>query len=193
MSTLKLNIGCGRNILEGWENIDSARLPGVDVVADLDRCADQPLPYADNSVDEFLLSHVIEHIRHPLPLMQELYRIARPGARLVIRVPHGASDDAHEDPTHLRPYFQGSFAYFSQLAYWRADYGYRGDWELRKLTLFVDPAEHSGCSQEEILDRMRRMRNVVREMMAEMEAIKPLRVPKGSYSPQFQTVIMLDA
>ena len=193
MSALKLNLGCGRNILDGWVNVDSAPLPGVDIVANLDCCAHQPLPFSDSTVDEFLLSHVIEHIRQPLPLMQELHRIARPGARMVIRVPHGASDDAHEDPTHVRLHFPGSFAYFSQLAYWRADYGYRGDWEMRKLTLFVDPAEHAGMPQEEILERMRRMRNVVREMVAELEAIKPTRVPQAGYSPAYQTVIVLDA
>lgn len=64
---------------------------------------------------------------------------------------------------------------------------------MRKLTLFVNPAEHAGKSQEEILERMRQMRNVVREMMAELEAIKPVRVPEKSYSPAYQTVIMLDA
>lgn len=133
MKTQRLNIGCGRNILAGWINIDSAILPGVDVVADLEQCVRQPLPFPDSSCDEFLLSHVLEHVRNALGLMQELHRIAKPDAKIVIRTPHGSSDDAWDDPTHVRPYFPNSFNYFSQLAYWRADYGYRGDWELKKL------------------------------------------------------------
>jgi hypothetical protein len=48
-----LNVGCGRNIREGCINLDSYPLPGVDIVADLERCADVPLALADNSVDEF--------------------------------------------------------------------------------------------------------------------------------------------
>lgn len=63
----KLNVGCGRNILPDWINLDCAALPGVDVVYDLERCATDPLPLEDESVDEFLLSHVIEHLHHPLP------------------------------------------------------------------------------------------------------------------------------
>ena len=32
----KLNVGCGRNIQDGWINLDSAALPGVDIVCDLE-------------------------------------------------------------------------------------------------------------------------------------------------------------
>jgi SAM-dependent methyltransferase len=78
------------------------------------------------------LGDVIEHLHHTLPLMQELHRVPKPGAKAVIRVPHGASDDAWEDPTHLRGYFQSSSGYFSQQFYWRADYHYRGDGRWRR-------------------------------------------------------------
>ena len=52
---MKLNVGCGRNTLEGWLNLDSQALPGVDIVADLDACEAAPLPLSDNCVEEFLL------------------------------------------------------------------------------------------------------------------------------------------
>lgn len=110
----KLNVGCGRDILPEWINLDYAALRGIDVVYDLERCAEIPMPFEDDSIDEFLLSHVIEHIRNSMPMMQELHRIAKPGALARIRLPHGASDDAWEDPTHVRSYFQQSFGYFSQ-------------------------------------------------------------------------------
>ena len=47
MTLKKLNVGCGRNILAGWENLDSYPLPGVNIVADLDACGQTPLPLAD--------------------------------------------------------------------------------------------------------------------------------------------------
>lgn len=180
MNSRKINVGCGRNIKEGWINADICPLPGVDVVADFDRCADVPLPLQDDCMDEFLLSHLIEHLRHPLPFMQELHRIAAPGAKATVHVPYGSSDDAWEDPTHVRPYFLNSFAYFSQPHYWRADYGYRGDWRTDKIYLLVDTAECQGIAPDELLRRVMKERNFVKEMVVEMYAIKPPRAADQS-------------
>ena len=177
---LRLNIGCGRNIMPEWVNVDIAPLPGVDVVADLDNCRQKPMPFADDTVDAFLLSHVIEHIRDPLPLMQELYRVAKAGAVMLVRVPYGSSDDAFEDPTHVRQYFHGSFGYFSQPHYWRADYGYRGDWLARSVVLKVDRLRNEGLTPAQIFEKINRERNVVQEMQAELIANKPARQPDRS-------------
>lgn len=173
----KLNVGCGRNILPEWVNLDFAALPGVDIVHDLERCAELPLPLDDDSVDEFLLSHVVEHIRNTLPLMQELYRVAKPGAKAIVRLPHGASDDAWEDPTHVRSYFPQSFGYFSQPFYWRADYGYRGDWQPEKIYLLVSKQAYAGMTAEALSKIVRTDRNVVQEMVADLRAVKPIREP----------------
>jgi SAM-dependent methyltransferase len=176
----RLNLGCGRNSIAGWTNVDSMKLPGVDIVADLDRCADTPLPFAADSIDEFLLSHVIEHLRAPLPLMQELWRIAKPGAKVTIHTPYGHSDEAWEDPTHVRPYFLNSFGYFSQPFYFRADYGYRGDWQPEHIVLKVNRAGHDGMTADQVLAKIMTLRNVVREMTAELVAVKPMRAPDGA-------------
>jgi SAM-dependent methyltransferase len=174
----RLNVGCGRHATPGWINLDSANLPGVDVVADLEQCRTAKLPFEDGEIDEFLLSHVIEHVRDALGLMQELHRIAKPGALAVIRTPYGSSDDAWEDPTHVRPYFLQSFLYFSQPAYWRADYGYRGDWMVRNIALFVDRRIAADSSDEAVLELVRTQRNVVLEMVAFLIAVKPIRETK---------------
>lgn len=171
---LKLNLGCGRRSHEGWVNLDRAAGLGIDVVADLEACRTTPLPFPADSVGEFLLSHVIEHIADSLALMQELYRIAIPGAVATILVPFGTSDDAWEDPTHVRPYFPNSFLYFGQPNYWRADYGYRGDWLTERVHLIVE-SDCAGLSAPEIMQRVRRERNVVREMAARLVATKPMR------------------
>jgi len=162
----------------GWINLDVMALPGVDVVADLDRCAEAPLPFEADSIDELLMSHVIEHLHHTLPLMQELHRIARAGAMLTIRVPYGGTDDAWEDPTHLRPYFINSFAYFSQPAYWRADYGYRGDWQPDLITLLIPAVQIEGLAPQDVMKKVMAGRNVVREMIARLVAVKPIRAPQ---------------
>jgi SAM-dependent methyltransferase len=181
---VKLNIGCGRNIRDGFVNVDHAALPGVDLVAELDDPDKVTLPYADDSVDGFLLSHVIEHIRYPLPLMQELWRVAEPAAAMVIRCPYGSSDDAWEDPTHVRAQFLNSFGYFGQGAYHRADYGYRGDWHVDGITLRVSGERYRGYEPQEIAAQVMAVRNVVVEMVAQLLAVKPLRDPAtADFSP----------
>ncbi len=174
----KLHLGCGRDILPGWINLDLFPLPGVDVVADLDNCQNSKLNFSDNTIDEFLASHVIEHLNNTLPFMAELHRIAKPNAKAVFRVPYGSSDDAFEDPTHVKPYFLNSFQYFSQPIYWRADYGYRGDWLVEKIFLLIDGQRHEGETQEEIMFQVHAFRNIVKEMVVELKAIKPIREPK---------------
>jgi SAM-dependent methyltransferase len=179
----RLNVGCGRNIKEGWVNVDSAPLEGVDLVCDLENVRENPIALPAESVSQFLISHVIEHVRDSLGLMQELWRLATPGATAVIRVPHGGSDDAWEDPTHVRAYFPGSFGYFSQPQYANADYGYRGDWSPDKLTLLVHRARCAGLSPQQIMAKAQFERNVVKEMICELRAVKPMRAPR----PELQT------
>jgi hypothetical protein len=169
---MKLNLGCGKQRLDGWINID--RDPTVaDFCCDLD-WAGLRLPYADNSVEQFFLSHVLEHLNYPLFCMQELWRLASPNATLEIRTPHGASDDAWEDQTHVRPYFPKSFLAFGQPYYWRSgEVGYHGDWKIAEIQLLVDPqlVESPGENLKSLL----MIRNWCIEMRALLSAVKPAR------------------
>ena len=81
----RLHLGCGKTILAGWVNLDLLPGEGVDVVADLDKCGEVPLPFEADTFDEFMAAHLFEHIRNPLPFMQELHRVAKPGAKAVLR------------------------------------------------------------------------------------------------------------
>lgn len=188
----RLNVGCGRNVLDGWINLDAAALPGVDLVADLECVRQAPIDLAESSVQEFLLSHVIEHVRDSLGLMQELWRLAAPGALAVVRVPHGGNDEAWEDPTHVRPYFVQSFSYFSQPSYWRADYGYRGDWQPRRVQLLIDRRRGDGLDAQQCFLKAQQERNMVREMVCELQAVKPRREPRRELqaSPEINVVLV---
>lgn len=101
---MKLNLGCGSKILKGYVNVDKFDLYDVDKVHDLEVF---PYPFEDDSVDEILLSHVLEHIGHSPDvfnkIVQEFYRICKNGALVDIRVPHPRHDDFIADPTHVRP------------------------------------------------------------------------------------------
>jgi len=173
---MKLNVGCGLHPLESYVNLDKVAGPGIDCVTDLDYTIQ--LRYDDDTFDEILMSHILEHLHRPLAVMQELHRVAKPGCLCTIRLPYGSSDNAWEDPTHVRPYFIGSFQYFSQLAYAKADYGYRGDWRIkeRRLRVQKDLLKYRD-DLEHLFSLVNRGRNFVEEMTVVLEAVKPIRSP----------------
>ncbi len=108
MEAQKLNLGCGRDIRQGYVNIDSVALPGVDMVLNV---AAAPLPFADGSCDEVLCQDVLEHIDY-LPLLKEIHRVLAPGGRLVVRVPHYTSRNNAVDPTHCKTFSIDTFEFF---------------------------------------------------------------------------------
>jgi SAM-dependent methyltransferase len=178
--TMKLNLGCGHDYKEGWVNLDRNATVKADVYCELDnKFLVKFLPFEKDTFTHIYMSHILEHIVNPLPLMQDLHRVAAPGCELLIRTPYGSSDNAWEDPTHVRPYFLGSFGYFSQAAYGGADYGYRGDWETVSRTLILKA--ETGIEQiqdnlEDVLSVIMVQRNLVDEIQVTMRAVKPIRV-----------------
>lgn len=174
---MKLNIGSGHSRLPGFTNLDRSSSVGAEIVFDLETCAiGNRLPLEPSSVKEFHASHILEHIHNILPVMEELYRVAEPDAKLLVRVPYGSSDIAFEDPTHVRQFFLNSFTYFGQPAYARADYGYTGDWEEVKRLLILNPgAAVQPESLEEAQHMLQHMRNSVIEFIVELRAVKPRR------------------
>jgi SAM-dependent methyltransferase len=62
------------------------------------------LPFADDSFDVILCSHVLEHIVDDRKAMRELYRVLRPGGWALILVPIDFSRaETFEDPTIVAP------------------------------------------------------------------------------------------
>lgn len=98
---MKLDIGCGTRKQDGFIGVDSIAFEGVDVVADLR----ERWPFEDNSVDEIAASHVIEHFtgKERVHLVNEMYRVMKPGAKATITIPHWGSCRAYGDPTHQWP------------------------------------------------------------------------------------------
>lgn len=100
-----LDLGCGLAKHEGAWGVDVDPAVAPDLVHDLDRF---PLPLPS---DQFRLVHcqdVIEHIQDVGAFLREVHRVARPGARVLVRTPHYSSWYAWNDPTHRH-----AFGYFA--------------------------------------------------------------------------------
>jgi len=105
-----LDLGCGRKKHKGSVGLDKYNIPGVDIVHNMEKT---PLPFNDNEFDCVIANHVLEHIENFFPLMEELWRITKPGGRIKIWVPHAMGVGAYSHPDHKRFFIHSSFIYFS--------------------------------------------------------------------------------
>ncbi len=95
---VRLDLGSGNVCPPGFIGVDRFPLPGVDVVADLDK----PLPFADDSVDLVLASHALEHVADLMATMKEIYRVCKHGAQVCITAPYYQQGLNLANPYHLQ-------------------------------------------------------------------------------------------
>jgi SAM-dependent methyltransferase len=95
-----LDIGCGRRKIDGAVGLDHVNIPGVDIIADLNKV----LPIEDESFDIVHADQVLEHVSDLIGLIYEVHRILKPGGKLIAHVPYFRSSWAHIDPTHVRSF-----------------------------------------------------------------------------------------
>ena len=112
-----LDLGCGRGeFLRGFrrcgldacgaDQSDLARrlCPEADVrIADLENAA---IPFDDNSFDVLYSKSVLEHFYYPERIVREIYRVLKPGGRVISMVPDWEYNYRiyYEDYTHRTPF-----------------------------------------------------------------------------------------
>ena len=106
-----LDLACGQHKVAGAIGLDLAAVPGVDVVADIERGA---LPFRSDTFETVHASHVIEHVQSIPQLMREIHRVARAGARVHIATPHYSWHASWVDPTHRWHLSVRTFSYFAE-------------------------------------------------------------------------------
>jgi SAM-dependent methyltransferase len=102
----KLNLGCGQFPKENYINVDNDPAAKADIFHDLSVL---PYPFESESFDQIDMSHILEHLPNTLEVMNELNRLLKPGALLIIKVPHFSRGFTHWD--HKRG-FDISFPYY---------------------------------------------------------------------------------
>jgi ubiquinone/menaquinone biosynthesis C-methylase UbiE len=109
---MKLNIGSGTKRYPGYINIDIDIGSNPDYVVNIES---EKLPFKDNSIDEILAHHVLEHLGDGFfNCMKELYRVCKHGSTIDVRVPHPRHDTFLIDPTHKRPIYPHTLDMFSK-------------------------------------------------------------------------------
>jgi len=126
-----LDVGCGINKTPGAVGIDRNPDSKADVLCDLDRF---PYPFADNSFDRLVATHVIEHVSDVLRTMEEFHRLLGAGGRAVITTPHYTDFSSFCDPTHRWHLNSFSFRYFGED---HGGFGYYSRARFREISVRV--------------------------------------------------------
>lgn len=85
---MRLNVGCGRHVLEGWVNVDVVRSPKASRDPEILAKATE-IPLEDGCADELMAIHLFEHfyLWEAPQALAEWRRLLKPGGLLVLEMP----------------------------------------------------------------------------------------------------------
>jgi SAM-dependent methyltransferase len=197
-TTRHLDLGCGatpRNPYGRTEvhAIDLFRPDGFDParfhVANL---ACQPIPFADDRFDSASAYDFLEHVPRVLPaagetatvfpfvrLMDEVWRVLKPGGRFYALTPAVPAAAAFTDPTHVNFITDETHTYFCGALPPARAYGFAGRFEVLRAgraMLPEDLAPAATLSWSRAAKRwLRQARGRLSHVVWELEAVKPPR------------------
>ena len=137
----KLEIGCGQFKKELKQEdtiyLDIRPFENIDIVRDIEK----GLPFADETFEYIKAHHVMEHLKDLIFVMNECWRVLKPGATLDIEVPVG--QNAWIDPTHIRGFTVNSFNFFLIKDFNSWNSGVVGYFDVKEIL-------HKGESEDDI-------------------------------------------
>lgn len=194
MPTRHLDLGCGAVPRNPYGRDE---LFGIDLGAESAdgrirraNLAVEPIPFDDDAFDSVSAYDFLEHVPRVLTtadgrgtrlpfieLMNEVWRVLRPGGLFYASTPVYPAPQVFQDPTHVNVLTVESHRYFTQPDLMAAGYGFRGAFALRRQRLHA-PAPTSLYLKEprRLRDHWRYVRRVRRgeysHVVWEFEAVK---------------------
>lgn len=110
----RLNLGCGRDYREEWDNWDLSKDVKSEAVLDIGR---DRFPANDEIYDEIWCAGVLEQISDNqafLYALNECHRVLKSGGTLTVQVPNARYEIAMRDPFDRRYFLPGTFEYFQK-------------------------------------------------------------------------------
>jgi SAM-dependent methyltransferase len=111
----KINFGGGRQVADGYCNVDIIQYVGsngkkaVDIVMDVEK---EPLPFEDESIEHIIADNVFEHLGDGFIFaLNECHRVLQKGGKLTGVVPYANTVPDLMDITHKRKFIMESFGY----------------------------------------------------------------------------------
>lgn len=109
IAPLILDLGCGNDKQPGAWGVDISPTSDADQLMDLDEF---PWPLGTDRYLVVYALQVLEHLEDRVETMEEIWRICKNGALVIISVPDGYCAGFVQDPTHVHPWNIGTFLYF---------------------------------------------------------------------------------
>lgn len=107
----KLDVGCSFRKPKGYWGIDKVKVADVDQLVDLSK---YPWPLPDNYFSEVRVWHILQFLPDTVKTMEEIWRISKSGAKVLIGVPYYMSALAFGDPAHIRYFTEETFKFFTE-------------------------------------------------------------------------------
>lgn len=129
---MKINLGCGHKKIPDFINIDIRPEVNPDLVSNIEWSGLES--FKDNSVDEIRAFDFLEHIRieKTVFVIEEIYRVLKPGGRFEHFTPSTDGRGAFQDPTHLSFWNINSWLYFSDTQI-NKEYGFKAQFRIERL------------------------------------------------------------
>lgn len=135
---MNLNIGCGEKKIDGCLNVDFRKTRITDIVHDIKNI---PWPFNDEEFENIYAIDIIEHMLYVVPIIDECWRVVKPGGHLYIRTTFFNTEQSYRDPTHFHYFTLESFDYTDPSTLYGHNYGWYTDKKWKILDRNIDGQE----------------------------------------------------